>query len=110
MPTNSRSPWEKSKGKHRHGACRRREGPKVSLTTPITKEGAPCRTCVEFYFDGATPDMAKVWSDGTEVMFTDIAVTPTIQKAVQFTSFDIGIAFYHGTSLMTYDGNDPPFI
>jgi hypothetical protein len=66
--------------------------------------------CVEFTFDGATPDMAKVWSDGTQVMFDDIATTPTIMKAVQFTSFDIGIVFYHGTSLTVYDGNDAPYI
>ena len=55
--------------------------------------------CVEFTFDGATPNMAKVWSDGTPVMFDDIAKTPTIMKTVQFTTFDIGIVFYHGTSL-----------
>jgi hypothetical protein len=66
--------------------------------------------CVEFVFDGATPNMAKVWSDGTEVMFDDIATTPTIMKAVQFTTFDIGIVFYHGTSLTVYDGNDAPYI
>ena len=64
--------------------------------------------CVEFTFDGATPDMAKVWSDGTPVMFDDIAKTPTIQKTVQFTTFDIGIVFYHGTSLTTYEGDTAP--
>ncbi len=66
--------------------------------------------CVEFNFDGATPDMAKVWSDGTAVMFDDIAKTPTIMKTVQFTTFDIGIVFYHGTSLTSYDGDTAPFI
>ncbi len=66
--------------------------------------------CVEFFFDGATPDMAKVWSDGTPIVFNDIAKTPTIMKAVQFTTFDIGIVFYHGTSLTTYEGDTPPAI
>lgn len=64
--------------------------------------------CVEFFFDGATPDMAKIWSDGAPVMFDDIAKTPTIMKAVQFTTFDIGIVFYHGTSLTTYEGDTAP--
>jgi len=66
--------------------------------------------CVEFVFDGATPDMAKVWSDGTPVMFDDIAKTPTIMKANQFTTFDIGIVFYHGGSLTSYDGDTAPYI
>jgi hypothetical protein len=64
--------------------------------------------CVEFAFDGATPDMAKVWSDGAPVTFDDIAKTPTIMKAVQFTTFDIGIVFYHGTSLGMYEGDTAP--
>ena len=44
----------------------------------------------------------------TPVMFDDIATTPTIMKTVQFTTFDIGIVFYHGTSLTAYEGDTAP--
>jgi len=64
--------------------------------------------CVEFYFDGATPAVAQVWSDGVEVQFATPPATPAVQKAVQFVSFGIGITLYHGDSLVTYAGDTPP--
>jgi hypothetical protein len=67
--------------------------------------------CVEFYFDGSTPALPRVWGDGTEVVFDDFGgPAQTVQKAVQFVSFDIGIVFYHGGSLTTYEGDTPPYI
>jgi hypothetical protein len=63
--------------------------------------------CVEFYFDGATPALPQVWGDSTEVTFDDIGgAAGDTQKAVQFTDFNIGIVFYHGGSLVTYEGDD----
>jgi hypothetical protein len=64
--------------------------------------------CVEFYFDGATPAVGKVWSDGVEVQFATPPATPVVQKAVQFVSFAIGITLYHGDSLVSYSGDTPP--
>jgi hypothetical protein len=64
--------------------------------------------CVEFFFDGATPAVPRVWGDGTEVVFDDIIATPNPQKAVQFVDFKIGITFYHGGSTVTYEGNTAP--
>lgn len=64
--------------------------------------------CVEFYFDGATPAVAQVWSDGVEVQFATPPATPVVQKAVQFVSFGIGITLYHGDSLVSYEGDTPP--
>jgi hypothetical protein len=80
-----------------------------------SKDTIPQKTwaCVEFYFDGATPALPRVWGDGTEVMFDDIggpAAEADVQKAVQFVSFDIGIVFYHGSSLVTYEGDTLPVI
>jgi hypothetical protein len=67
--------------------------------------------CVEFYFDGRTPALPKVWGDGSEVVFDDIGgPVTTIQKAVQFDSFEIGIDFYHGGSLTTYEGDTAPYL
>jgi hypothetical protein len=63
--------------------------------------------CVEFFFDGATPALPEVWGDGTEVAFDDIGgAAGPVKKAVQFTDFNIGIVFYHGGSLITYEGDD----
>jgi hypothetical protein len=64
--------------------------------------------CVEFFFDGATPSVPRVWGDGIEVMFDDIIAMPNPQKAVQFVDFKIGITFYHGGSTVTYEGNTMP--
>jgi hypothetical protein len=64
--------------------------------------------CVEFYFDGATPAVGQVWSDGVEVQFATPPATPVVQKAVQFVSFAIGITLYHGDSLVNYNDDTPP--
>src|SRR5580658_797907 len=64
--------------------------------------------CVEFYFDGATPAVGQVWSDGVEVQFAAPPATPVVQKAVQFVSFAIGITLYHGDSLVNYNNDTPP--
>jgi hypothetical protein len=67
--------------------------------------------CVEFYFDGATPALPKVWGDGSEIVFDDIGGPVTApQKAVHFESFEIGIDFYHGGSLITYEGDTAPYL
>jgi hypothetical protein len=67
--------------------------------------------CIEFQFDGAAPALPRVWSDGAEVQFPPERVAgtdpienyapPTLVKAGQFKSFQIGIEFYHGTSLVS---------
>ena len=64
--------------------------------------------CVEFYFDGATPAVGQVWSDGVQVQFATPPANPVVQKAVQFVSFAIGITLYHGDSLVSYSGDTPP--
>jgi hypothetical protein len=64
--------------------------------------------CVEFYFDGATPAVGQVWSDGVEVQLAAPPATPIVQKAVQFVSFAIGITLYHGDSLVNYNDDTPP--
>jgi hypothetical protein len=64
--------------------------------------------CVEFYFDGATPSVGQVWSDGVEVQFAAPPATPVVEKAVQFVSFGIGITLYHGDSLVNYNDDTPP--
>jgi hypothetical protein len=64
--------------------------------------------CVEFYFDGATPAVGQVWSDGVEVQLAAPPATPVVQKAVQFVSFAIGITLYHGDSLVNYNDDTPP--
>ena len=67
--------------------------------------------CVEFYLDGAAPALPRVWGDGTEVVFDDFGgPAQTIEKAVKFVSFDIGIVFYHGGSLTSYSGDTAPYI
>jgi hypothetical protein len=67
--------------------------------------------CVEFFFDGAAPALPRVWGDGVEVVFDDIGGPATgLQKSGQFESFDIGIVFYHGGSLVSYGDDTPPYL
>jgi hypothetical protein len=82
----------------------------------VPEKGQPSQTvipaakyaCVEFYFDGATPAVGQVWSDGVEVQLATPPATPVVQKAVQFVSFAIGITLYHGDSLVNYNDDTPP--
>jgi hypothetical protein len=67
-------------------------------------------TCVEFYFDGATPAVARIWGDGVEVQLNPPPATPAVQKAIQFVSFGIGITLYHGGSTVTYEGDMAPYL
>jgi hypothetical protein len=68
-------------------------------------------TCVEFYLDGATPDFPMIWGDGAQVMLGNIGgPASTIQKAIQFVKFNVGIVFYHGGSLVAYGDDTPPYI
>jgi hypothetical protein len=82
----------------------------------VPEKGQPSQTvipaakyaCVEFYFDGATPSVGQVWSDGVEVQLAAPPATPIVQKAMQFVSFAIGITLYHGDSLVNYNDDTPP--
>jgi hypothetical protein len=71
--------------------------------------------CVEFLFDGAKPDVAQIWTDGEQVSYYSVidycnvsGCSIALSKAVQWKTFDIGVAFFHGTSLSVWAGDDPP--
>jgi hypothetical protein len=64
--------------------------------------------CVEFLFDGATPAVTKVWSDGVAVAYSQVASSPALVKVQQFRRFEIGFHPSHGTSLKSYEGSTPP--
>ncbi len=67
-------------------------------------------TCVEFLFDGATPAVTKIWSDGTEVTYYQSAKTPGPLVVEKFKQVEIGFIPYHGTSLKDYEGDLAPAI
>ncbi len=80
--------------------------------------------CVEFQFDGAKPEVAQIWYDGKQVSYYSVisycekgngpgsGCEVTLTQANQFASFDIGVEFYHGTSLAPdmWSGDGPPTI
>jgi hypothetical protein len=87
--------------------------------------------CVEFQYDGATPALQKIWSDGVLVPFppeltagTDPIqkyAPPTLVRAGQFSRMQIGVEFFHGSSLVScpkyppfecpsYNNDQPPTI
>jgi hypothetical protein len=80
--------------------------------------------CVEFSFDGVQPNVAQIWYDGVQVQYYSVidycdsgqgaaaGCNITLDKARQFTSFDVGTEFYHGVSLdpNMWAGDGPPTI
>jgi len=66
--------------------------------------------CVEFLFDGATPDDPRIWVDGVVAPYYVVATQPGPLKVDHWTRFDAGFRPSHGTSLGSYEGNTPPVI
>jgi hypothetical protein len=53
--------------------------------------------CVEWLFDGAKPDVTRIWSDGQEVMYSQSADSPTLPKVQSFKLLQIGFTPYWGS-------------
>jgi hypothetical protein len=66
--------------------------------------------CVEFLFDGATPDDPRIWVDGVAATYYVVANQPGPLKVDHWTRFDAGFRPSHGTSLGSYEGNAPPVV
>jgi hypothetical protein len=64
--------------------------------------------CVEFFADGANAAPIQMWMDGVQIVYSDVASTPTISKTVKFANFTIGLTPYHGLSTINYEGNVMP--
>lgn len=54
--------------------------------------------CVEWRFDGATPDVARIYSDGQEVKYSQSATRPGPLKVARFTKVEIGFIPFHGST------------
>jgi hypothetical protein len=65
-------------------------------------------TCVEFQFDGATPAVTKIWSDGVEVKYSQAASSPALVAVQSWRRLEVGFKAFHGTSIKSYEGMDPP--
>jgi hypothetical protein len=64
--------------------------------------------CVEFFADGANAAPIQMWMDGVQIVYSEVASTPTILKTVKFANFTIGLTPYHGFSTVNYEGNVMP--
>jgi hypothetical protein len=64
--------------------------------------------CVEFFADGANGAPIQMWMDGVQIVYSDVASTPSILKTVKFANFTIGLTPYHGLSTTSYEGNVMP--
>lgn len=66
--------------------------------------------CVEAEFDGAKPDVARIWVDGQPVAYVKPASTPGPEPVERFVKLQIGWQPFHGSSLTSYEGKTPPIL